>query len=87
MRLRFASLILSGLSLTLCTSGCAARVPAGTACPAVPPAAYFADVAKPVPPRRGMKEFLIYVDDLSSSWDNLYIDRMKAREIMEGDVK
>jgi hypothetical protein len=49
--------------------------------------AYFADVTKPLPPRRGMREFLIYVNDLSVSWDNLYADRLKAREIMEDKGK
>jgi hypothetical protein len=44
----------------------------------MPPSAYFVEVAKPMPPRTGMKEFLVYVDELSVSWDNLYADRLKA---------
>jgi hypothetical protein len=46
--------------------------------------AYFTDVAKPRPPREGMREFLEYVNDLSLSWDMLYEDRLKARRAMEG---
>jgi hypothetical protein len=46
--------------------------------------AYFVDVQKPFPPPGGMQEFLMYVDELSESWNALYMDRMKAREHMEG---
>jgi hypothetical protein len=41
---------------------------------------YFVPVKKPVPPVKGMAGFLLYVDELSVSWDNLHADRMKARE-------
>jgi hypothetical protein len=27
---------------------------------------------------------LLYVDELSESWNNLYLDRVRAREIIEG---
>jgi hypothetical protein len=30
-----------------------------------------------------MREFLLYVDELSLSWDNLYIDRLTAGKIIE----
>jgi hypothetical protein len=45
---------------------------------AAPSPEYFVPVLKPIPPKRGEKEFLDYVLKLSDSWDNLYIDRMKA---------
>jgi hypothetical protein len=34
-----------------------------------------------------MREFLLYVDELSSSWDMLYMDRLKAGEFVFGEGK
>jgi hypothetical protein len=48
---------------------------------------YFAPVSKPKPPREGMREFLLYVDELSVSWDNLYEDRTRAGEIIREGLK
>jgi hypothetical protein len=44
-------------------------------------------VAKPQPPKKGMGEFLLYVDELSLSWDNLYFDRLTAGKLIEEGYK
>ena len=63
-------------------SACAAPRPAPEIRVACAPMQYFTPAAKPVPPEKGLREFLLYVDELSLSWDNLYIDRLKARAII-----
>jgi hypothetical protein len=78
--------------------GCAASQPSiRETVYAAPSPAYFTPVAKPAPPKaylegdpsRPLTEaerlLLPYLSKLSESWDNLYLDRMKAaREIEEG---
>jgi hypothetical protein len=59
---------------------CAKLQPCPEAVIVKPSAAYFVPVLKPMPPPQGEKEFYDYVLKLSESWDNLYIDRMKARK-------
>jgi hypothetical protein len=83
MSLRSAILILGGWCLLAFTSGCAGGIPEARGCPRVPPAAYFGEVSKPVPPRRGQAEFLEYVYELSLSWDLLYGDRLRAGEYLK----
>jgi hypothetical protein len=73
--------VMIGLCLTLSMNGCAAPPLVVPKTPCVP-AAYFVPVLKPVPPKKGEAAFLKYVDELSTSWDNLYLDRLKAWEVI-----
>jgi hypothetical protein len=78
-------LALLGGYLTLFITGCAAQ----PQCPptelrlVVPSQQYFVPVVKPFPPREGELAFYAYVLKLSDSWDNLYIDRLKAFKELE----
>lgn len=62
------------------------------------PAAYLVSVRKPIPESSGEavikdliksgpagRAFLLYVDALSASWDNLYADRQAVRQLVERD--
>ena len=69
------------LCLTIFTGACA-KAPPPEVRVACAPMEYFADVKKPVPPKTGRSDVLIYADALSVSWDNLYLDRLNARQII-----
>ena len=71
------------LSCLMIFTGACAKPQAPEFRVACAPMEYFSDVKKFVPPKTGLSDFLIYADALSVSWDNLYLDRLRARKIME----
>jgi hypothetical protein len=85
-RVVLTTLILS--TLLVSTSACAVRPrPVPDVHVACAPLTYFVDVYKPVPKGDSFRDLEEWAVKISRSWDNLYIDRLKARTIIEEGLK